>query len=76
MVRGKLDLNTCSVELPGGRTCYDVAKWRIHDPRDHFVITSFISGWQKRTNAISCCVYGQRYYVVYIIYGMGVREKE
>ena len=26
-------------------------------PRNHFVITSFTSGWLKRTNATSCCVY-------------------
>ena len=27
-------------------------------PCNHFVFTSFISGWQKHTNVISCCVYG------------------
>ena len=43
MVRGKLDLNTCSVELPGGvRTCYDVVASFPGRSRLQFMIASSI----------------------------------
>ena len=35
--------------------CVEDGEWRPY-LRGHFVITSFTSGWQKCTNAISCCV--------------------